>query len=177
MRLLVEPREDDDLERALEILERGHAHRLLRLRDDRPEPGDDPSDDDPLPIEGLVLEIARVGGHVLPDRLRHVAQRVVGQVETQQLLLPREPAAERLLGHLRERPLQGGRGLAGHLEERRLAGEPVALGGLGRGDRVVEAREDLRRMAEGVECAHLRERLEDPLVAEPEIDASAEVGQ
>ena len=58
------PREDDDLDRALEVLERDDGHRRAGLGDDRPDAGHDPADDDPLSVERLVAEVARVGGDV-----------------------------------------------------------------------------------------------------------------
>jgi hypothetical protein len=65
----VHPREDDDLERALKVLQRGDGHGLLIARDDGPQGGHDAAHDHSLAIERLVPQIARVGRHVLRDLL------------------------------------------------------------------------------------------------------------
>ena len=70
-RLLVQAREDDDLERALQVFHRRHAHRLPALRHDRAEARHDAADDHPLLVEGLVAQIAGVGGHVAADLVGH----------------------------------------------------------------------------------------------------------
>ena len=64
-----------------------------------------------------------------------------------------------------------------HVEQRGLAGDPVALGSLPGGERVVEPEQDLGRVPERVERAHPGERLEDLPVGEPEVDPRAEVGE
>ena len=70
------------------------------------------------------------------------------EVQPEQLLLPAQPLADRDLGRGRERPLEGGGVGGAEVEQRGLAGDPVALGRLGGGDRVVEPEQDLRRVAE-----------------------------
>ena len=137
---LVQAREDHDLDRALEVLERGDGHRLLALRDDRPDPGDDAADHDALAVERLVLEVARVGVHVAADLLGDLAHRVLREVQAEQLLLPAQPLAHRDLRGRRQRPLEDVRVAGAQVEQRGLAGDPVALGRLRRADRVVEAR-------------------------------------
>jgi hypothetical protein len=94
--LLEEAREDDDLEGALKVLEGGDRHRLLGFGDHRPEPGHDPADDQSLPVEGLVAEVAAVGGHELSDLLGDLAHRMLREVEPEQLLLPAQPLTDRL---------------------------------------------------------------------------------
>ena len=100
------------------------------------------------PSSDSSLQVARVGGHELADLLGDLAHRVLGEVQPEQLLLPAQPLADRRLGRGRERPLEGGRVGRAEVEQRGLAGDPVALGRLGRGDRVVEAEQDLGRVAE-----------------------------
>ena len=123
-------------------------HRRLGLRDDRPDAGDDPADDDPLAVERLVPEVAGVGRHEPADLLGDLAHRMVRQVEPEQLLLPAEPLADRRprspSGAAPRAPPRLGR----EVEEASLARCPVALVGLGGGERVVEAEEELGRVAE-----------------------------
>ena len=88
--------EDDDLERALQILEGGHGHRRSRLGDHRAHARDDTADDHALLVE-LLAKVAAVGGHEAPDRLGDVAQRVVGEIEAEQLLLPAQAFPKRSL--------------------------------------------------------------------------------
>ena len=99
------------------------------------------------------------------------------EVEAEEFLLPRESSSDRLLRDRREGPFEDRRLVLADVEERGLAGDAVALDGLGRGDRVVEPGQDLRRVAERVERADLGQRLEHALVAEPEVDPPAEVGE
>ena len=139
--------------------------------------GHDPADDDPLAVERLVAQVARVGGHELADLLGDLAHRVLGEVQPEQLLLPAQPLADRHLGRRRERPLEDRRVGRAEVEQRGLPGDPVALGRLRRGDRVVEAEQDLGRMPERVERPDLGQRLEDLAVAQPQVDPRAEVGQ
>ena len=174
---LVEAREDDDLDRALEVLEGHDRHRRLGLGDDRPDAGHDPADDDPLAVERLVAQVARVGGHEPPDLLGDLAHRVLGEIQAEQLLLPAEPLADRDLGRGRERPLERRRLGGAQVEQRRLPGDPVALGRLRRRDRVVEPEQDLGRMAERAQRPDLGQRLEHLAVRQPQVDPRAEVGQ
>ena len=175
--LLVQPREDDDLDRALEVLEGDDRHRRLGLRDDGPDAGHDAADDDPLAVERLVAQVARVGGHEPPDLLGDLAHRVLRQVQPEQLLLPAQPLADGDLGRGGQRPLEGGGVGRAQVEQRGLARDPVALGRLGGGDRVVEPEQDLGRMAERAERADLGQRLEHLAVGQPQVDPGAEIGQ
>ena len=54
----IHPREDDHLERSLQVLECGDCHRFPVPRRDGPQPCHDATHDNPLPVERLVLEIA-----------------------------------------------------------------------------------------------------------------------
>ena len=107
-RLLEEPGEHHDLDRALEVLERRDPHRGVGLGDHPPEPRDDPCDDEPLAIERLVLQIAAVGRHERADLLGDLPHRMLGQVEPEELLLPGEPLADGDLRRLREWPFERG---------------------------------------------------------------------
>jgi hypothetical protein len=49
--LFVQPREDDDLDAALQVLDRGDRHLGAGLGHDRAQPGDDPADHDALAVE------------------------------------------------------------------------------------------------------------------------------
>ncbi len=176
--LLVRAREHDDLDRALQVLERRHGHRLARLRHDHPDPGHDPADDDSLAVQRLVAQVAAIRGHVVADPIGHLAHRVLGQVQPEQLLFPAQSDAHRLLGHGRQRALER-RGILARadVEQRCLAGQPVALGGLAGRDRIVEPGQHLGRMTERVERPHPGQRLEHLAVGEPQVDPRAEVGQ
>jgi hypothetical protein len=175
--LLVELREDDDLDRPLEVFDRGDTHGRLGLRDDRPEAGHDAGDDDPLAVERLVLEVAAVGGDEGADLRSHLAHWVLGEVDPEQLLFPAETLADGNLRRLGQRSLEGGGVLGAEIEERCLAADPIPLRGLTGGDRVVEPQQDLRRMTERVERPNPCQRLEDLAVGETEVDARAEVRQ
>ena len=122
-------------------------------------------------------QVAAVGGHELAHALRHLAHRVVGEVEPQELLLPAQALADRGLGRGRQRPLEGGRLVAADVEQRGLAADPVALRGLAGGERIVEAQQDLRRVPEAVERADLGQRLQHLAVDQAQVDPGAEVGQ
>ncbi len=176
-RLLPRPREDDDLDRALDVLHRDDGHRRPRLRHHRPDAGDDRGDDDPLAVERFVVEVARVGGDELPHGPGDLAHRVLGEVQPEQLLLPAETLAHRRLGRHRQRRLEGGRLGRAEVEQRRLAGDAIALDRLGRRHRVVEAEEDPGRRPERRERPDLRQRLDHLAVDEAEVDPGAEVGQ
>ena len=176
-RLLVEPREDDDLDRALQVLHRDDRHRRLGLGDDGPDAGHDPADDDPLAVERFVAQVARVGGHVAADLLGDLAHRVLREIQPEELLLPAQALADRGLGRGRQRALEGGRVGRAEVEQRGLPGDPVALGRLGRGDRVVEPEQDLRRVPERAQRPDLGQRLEHLAVRQPQVDPGAEVGQ
>ena len=67
--------------------------------------------------------------------------------------------------------------VAGHVEQRRLAADPVALRGLAGREGVVQAHQDLRRVAQDVERADLGQRLEHLAVDEAQVDPRAEVRQ
>ena len=175
--LLVESREDDDLDRALEVLQRDDRHRRLGLGDDGPDAGHDAADDDALAVERLVAQVARVGGHEPPDLLGDLAHRVLRQVQPEQLLLPAQALADGDLGRGGERPLEGGGVGRAQVEQRGLARDPVALGRLRGGDRIVEPEQDLGRMAERAERADLGQRLEHLAVGQPQVDPGAEIGQ
>ena len=175
--LFVHLREDDDLDRALEVLEGGDAHRRVGLRHDPPEAGHDPADHDPLAVERLVLQVAAVGGHERADLRCDLAHRMLGEVQPEQLLLPAEALPDRDLGGERERPLQGCRVVGAEIEQGGLAAQPVACRGLAGVDRVIEAEQDLGGMTELVERPDLGERLEDLAVDEPEVDPRAQVGE
>ena len=96
------------------------------------EPGHDPADHDPLAVERLVLEVARVRSDVPADLLGHLAHRVLREVQPEQLLLPAQPLADRDLGRRGQRPLEDLGVRRAEVEQRRLAGDPVALRGLRR---------------------------------------------
>ena len=100
---------DDHLHRALEVLERGHAHRRAGLGDHPANLGHDATDHHALLVE-LLPHLAAVGVDVLADHPGQLAQRVVGQVQPEQLLLPAQALARRCLGDaIRQRPLEHGR--------------------------------------------------------------------
>ena len=172
---LVEPREDDDLDRALEVLERRDRHRRLGLGDDRPHAGHDPAHHDALLVEGLVAEVARVGGHERADRLGDLLERVVGQVQPEELLLPAQALPGRRLGDRGSGASRLAAIVGGQVEERHLAADPIALGRAGRVHRVVEAGQDLGRVAERGQGADPGQRLEDALVGQAQVDPLAEV--
>ena len=175
--LLVQAREDDHLGRALEVLHGHDRHRCLGLGDHGPDAGHDSADDHPLPVERLVAQVARVGRDELADPLCHLAHRVLREVQAEELLLPAEPLAHRHLGGGGQRALEG-RGVGRpQVEQRGLPRDAVALCRLRHGHGILEAEQDLRRVAERVERAHLRQGLEHLAVGEAEVDARAEVGQ
>ena len=176
-RRLVQPREDDDLDRPLQVFERDDGHRLVPLRDDRPDAGHDAADDHPLPVERFVLQVARVRVDEPADLLGDLAHRVLREVQAQQFLLPAKALAHRHLGRRRERPLEDVGVRGPQVEQRGLAGDPVALRRLGGADGVVETEEQLRGMAHRAEGPDLDERLEHLAVAQAQVDPRAEVGQ
>ena len=102
---------------------------------------------------------------------------MLGQVQPQQLLLPAQPLADRDLGGGGQRALEDLGVGRGQVEQRRLSGDPVALRRLGRGDRVVQAQQQLGGMAHRGQRADLDQRLEHLAVGEAQIDPGAEVGE
>ena len=174
--LLVQAREDDHLDRTLEVLEGDHRHRGLRLRHHGPAAGDDSADNDALAIERLVLQVPGVRGHEVPDPLRHLPERMVREVEPKELLLPAQSLAGGDLRRLRERRLERA-GLGGQVEQADLAGGALALVRLGRGECVVQRVEETARVAERAQGADLHERFEHPLVRQTQVDPVAEVGE
>ena len=175
-RLLERLGEDDHLGRTLEVLERRDAHGRLALGDDPPEPRDDAAQHDPLLVE-LLGHVRRPGVDVATHLRREVTQGMIGQVQTQQLLLPARPFAGRRLGGRTQRPLEAAAVVAQLVEQRALARDPVALLRLAVADGIVEPDEDLGRMSERREGADLGQRLEHPLVDQPQVDARAQVGE
>ena len=177
-RLLVQPREDDDLDRALQVLERHDRHRRLGLGDDGPDAGHDPADDDPLAVERLVAQVARVGR----DEARRPARR------------PRPSGAPRGTARAAPSPSAAARGRAPRSRSGAAARAPSASAAprsnsevcpvirsrcvacAGR-DRVVEPEQDLGRVAERAQRPDLGQRLEHLAVREPQVDPRAEVGQ
>ena len=98
--LLVQAREDDDLDRALQVLQGHDGHRRARPRHHGARADDDPADDEPLAVERLVREVAGVGGDEVAHLLGDLAHRVLREVQPEQLLLPAQPLADRRLGHV-----------------------------------------------------------------------------
>ena len=137
--LLVEAREDDDLDRALEVLERGDGHRRLGLGDDRAQAGDDPADDQPLPVERLVA----AGRRSRRSRSRPTcsatspigcSERYSPSSSFSQRSRSRTGASARL-GSGRSMTIAS---VGAHVEQRGLARDAVALRRLAGGHRVVE---------------------------------------
>src|ERR1035437_7771565 len=67
--------EDHNLQSPLEVLESGDRHRLLVAGGHRANGSNHAADHDPLAVERLVLEIARIGCHELGDLIRKRATR------------------------------------------------------------------------------------------------------
>ena len=169
-RLLVEAREHDDLDAPLHVLNRGDRHLRPGLRHHRAQAGHDPPDDDPLPVQGLIAQVAGIGVDEVADLLGDLAHRMLREVQPEQLLLPAQPFADRHLGGLRERAFEGDRLLGAHVEQRGLPADPVALRGLAGGHRVVEPEQDLAGVAERVERPDARQRLEHLPVRQAQVD-------
>ena len=165
-----------DLGRALEVLQRGHAHGRLALGDDPPQAGHHAAQHDALLVE-LLGHVRGPGVDVAAHLRREVAQRVVRQVQPEQLLLPARPLPRRRLRGRAERSLQAATVTAQVVEQRALPRHPVALLRLAVGDGVVEAEQHLGRMTERGERADLDQRLQHPLVDEAQVDPGAQVGE
>ena len=128
-RLLEHLGEDDHLERPLEILDGGHGHRRLGLRDHAPERGDHAADHDALLVE-LLAHVAGVRVGVLAHVRGKLAQRMVREVQADELLLPAQPLPGGGGRGVRQRPLQDDLIDAQAVEQGDLAGHAVALLGL-----------------------------------------------
>src|SRR3954463_8736464 len=176
--------EDQDLDRALEVVEGGEHHRVTLLRTDLLGLGDDAPGRDPVAV--LVVGQRgqrRVDGR--PQRLAHLLERMRGDEEPDGLLLDgQQLGLLELLGWDR-RVLRGhqGRGGAGaaiaevaEVEDAPLADLGVELRLLARGLRLLEhAEHALARSPGGAEGAALDERLDRALVDRARVDAGAEV--
>ena len=105
------------------------------------------------------------------DLLGDLAQRVVGEVEPEQLLLPAQPLAGRRLGHV------AGSGRSRTAPSRRACRTATPGRSAGRAARPGprparrRGRQQLGRMAELVQRADPDQRFEDAPVDEPQVDA------
>ena len=132
---------------------------------------------DALAVERLVLRSPEYAVDELPDPLRELAQRVVREVQAQQLLLPAEPLADRGLGRGRQRPLQGAASSppmsnseVWPLIRSRCAAWPAAMAS-SRPSRICAG------CPKHVERADLGQRLQHLAVDEAQVDPGAEVGE
>ena len=173
----VQARKHHHLDRALEVLEGGDRHGCLGLGDDGPHPGHDSTHDDPLLVKGLVAQVTRVGRHERSDRLGNLFQRMVREVQPEKLLLPAQALPGRCLGDTRQWRIEAGPILGGQVEQRHLAADPVALGHAGGIHRIVQAGQDLGRMAKRGQGSDPRQRFEDALVGQAQVDPLAEVDE
>src|SRR3954466_1556320 len=174
--------EDQDLDRALEVVEGGEHHRVTLLRTDLLGLGDDASGRDPVAV--LVVGQRgqrRVDGR--PQRLAHLLERMRGDEEPDGLLLDgQQLGLLELLGWDR-RVLRGHQGRGGvaraeiaEVEDAPLADLGVELRLLARGLRLLEhAEHALARSPGGAEGAALDQRLDRALVDPARVDAGGEV--
>src|SRR2546426_1282154 len=132
---------------------------------------------DPHP---LVAPAAQRGGGAAAEKLHLRAvlgEGVPGNEEAQDRLLAGEAVVLAPGGDVGKRgPGVGGRGLTA--EQRVLARVPLRLAGLRLGKGVVQRRDQLRAVAaEGVAGTGVDQRLDHALVAQPQIDAVAQVDE
>src|SRR3954466_6836292 len=179
--------EDQDLDRALEVVEGGEHHRVALLRADLLGLGDDAPGRDPVAVL-VVGQRGQRGVDGCPQRLAHLLERVRGDEEPDGLLLDgQQLRLLELLGRNRRIRIpparHEGRGGAGaaiaevaEVEDAPLADLGVQLRLLARGLRLLEhAEHALARGPGGAEGAALDQRLDRALVDRPGVDAGAEV--
>jgi len=123
-------REDDHLGAPLQILEGRHQHGRAGARDHSARRLDDAAQRD-LGLVALLGQVAGVGGHVVGQLVGDVAQRMLREVQPQQLLLPAQPLLARhlILGDCGARELrcEGDEGSRKEVEEGPLPRRHVAL--------------------------------------------------
>src|SRR5438093_6123319 len=176
-RQLVCAREDRRLDGAGEVLDLREHHQLLLFGDVLARARADARDRDERALLGL-LELAEVRVDDVAHARGELLQRMRGQVDPEELLLPRQELLARDLAgrdvRRDERADRAERGAA-EIEERDLPLPSCLLLVLrGRHDRI-QTRELMLACAEPVGRAALDERLEDALVAALKVDAPAEV--
>ena len=170
-------RKEDAIDLAVQVFQGDEGHWLALLGVQRAHAGHQPGQGDALAVPGGV-QFARARGDDALQVAQAVLQRVLGQVDADQLLFPIEQLPALHLGHVLLRAQQ----VDGHLEAAAVAAEEGHLTGGGRGvgaaavaEHTVERVQQLRPRAPLVEHAHLDHRLQGALADAPQIDPLGQV--